>query len=109
MPAARVLDAHRDCSGSGARVRYDKTTDGISDRSSHKYGGYLTPLLPIAAASPDCQPRPLSTPKITLTFTTRQPKIQLKILQIKQTWQGHPISQRDISEGAVEGGTVENI
>ena len=45
-----------------ARVRYDKTTDVISDRSRHKYAGYLTPLLPIAAASPDCSPRPLATP-----------------------------------------------
>ena len=51
-----------------ARVRYDKTTDVISDRSRHKYAGYLTPLLPIAAASPDCQPRPLPPPKPPLLF-----------------------------------------
>ena len=59
-----------------ARVRYDKTTDAISDRSPHKYAGYLTPLLPIAAASPDCQPRPLATPKTTPTFPIYQATIQ---------------------------------
>ena len=58
------------------RVRYDKTTDAISDRSPHKYAGYLTPLLPIAAASPDCQPRPLATPKTTPTFPIYQGTIQ---------------------------------
>ena len=68
-----------------ARVRYDKTTDAISDRSPHKYAGYLTPLLPIAAASPDCQPRPSPPPKPPLLFpATELPfKIQLKMLQIK--------------------------
>ena len=60
-----------------ARVRYDKTTDAISDRSPHKYAGYLTPLLPIAAASPDCQPRPLATPqKPPLLFPD---KIQVRL------------------------------
>ena len=73
-----ALDA-LDCVPLQWRVRYDKTTDAISDRSAHKYGGYLTPLLPIAAASPDCQPRPLATPqKPTLLFPATNPPFKIQ-------------------------------
>ena len=74
-----TLDA-LDCVPLQWRVRYDKTTDAISDRSAHKYGGYLTPLLPIAAASPDCQPRPLATPqKPTLLFPATNPPFKIQM------------------------------
>ena len=76
--------------GGSARVRYDKTTDVISDRSRHKYAGYLTPLLPIAAASPDCSPRPLATPfpkPPCLLFTSHEENVLHN--GGKQTWICH--------------------
>lgn len=94
------------------RVRYDKTTDAISDRSPHKYAGYLTPLLPIAAASPDCQPRPLPPPKPPLLFPApKLPfKIQLKMLQIKRnTLKPTLFSEQGISVGEYLRGSLWEI